>query len=85
MSAIVEMAGYTIVSGSRLLLKDMNANFTVIKVIRSPKDSVATMTVKIAGKSVTVMPQNNVPKANAIALIVALVAKVKTTNAPINL
>ena len=79
------MAGYTIVSGSRLLLKDMNANFTVIKVIRSPKDRVATMTVKIAGKSVTVMPQNNVPKANAIALIVALVAKVKTTNAPINL
>ena len=85
MPATVEIAGYTMVSGSKLLLKDMNVNFTVINVIRSPKDRVATITVKIAGKSPTDTPQNRVPKTIAMALIVALVARVKTTMAPINL
>ena len=85
MSATVEIAGYTIVSGSKLLLKEINVNFTVIKVISSPKDRVATMTVKMAGKSEIAMPQNKDPKTIAIALMVALVARVKTTMAPIKL
>jgi hypothetical protein len=63
----------------------MNVNFTVINVISKPKDRVATITVKIAGKTPTDTPQKRLPKTMAITLIVALVAKVKTTIAPIKL
>ena len=84
-SAIVEIAGKTITSGSRLLLKEMNMTFVVIRVVSKPKDMVATITVRIAEKSANVIPQNSVPKSMAITLMVALVVRVRTTIAPMSL
>ena len=85
MFATVDVTGYPIVSGSKLLLKEINVTFIVINVINNPKDNVATITDRIAGNSVIVIPQNMVPKTIEMMLMVALVAKVKTTIAPISL
>ena len=68
-----------------LLLKEMNVPFTVINAISKPTDNVATITVSIAGSSVSVTPQKNVPKRMETKLIVTLVARVNTIIADINL
>ena len=83
MSAVVEIAGKTISSGSRLFLNEMNITFVVIRVVTKPKNIVATMTIKIDGKSAEVIPQKRVPNSIAIPLIVVLVTRVRTTIAPI--
>ncbi len=81
----METAGYTVVSGSKPFLNETNANLTVARVTSKLKDSVATRTVKIAGKSAIVTPQNKLPKNSEMTLIVPAVAKVKTIIACINL
>lgn len=85
MFVAVAVAGYTIMSGSKLFLNEINVPFIVINAINRLTDNVATITVSMAGNSVSVTPQKSVPKRIETRLIVTLVARVNTIVADINL
>jgi hypothetical protein len=78
MLADVAMTGYTMMSGSNPFLNETKATLMVTKENNRPIANVETVTERIDGKSVSLIPKNKLPKNNDMTLTVKLVIKVKT-------